>query len=193
MGPGQNLWWGRFCHQKVGPYTNRGGCKDKTSKQAGSWEVASWGGSIAICHVKQIAGEQSWQKNSTESKKKKVKNRVQLKIPRDGKKQAEPIFLFYSVGTWKGEWAFISTYWKLISWQQKRLATQKINVRLSLDFRNSLHTFLLSYFSIPLEITGIKGHFKVGPSWKCFKAVLISHDDRGKTSICSWDCSCFSF
>jgi len=46
----------------------------------------------------------------------------------------------------------------------EEIRNTKINVRLSLDFQNSLHTFLLSYFSIPLEITGIKDHFKVGPS-----------------------------
>lgn len=182
--------WGRFCHRNIGPYRNRGRCKQEISKQTRNWGVVSWGGFIAICCVKEITGEQRWQKSSTESKK---CSKVHLKVPREKKEQAEPMFQLYSVGTWKGVWAFISTYWNLISWQQRRLVTQKINVRLSLDFWNSLHTFLLSYFSIPLEITGIKGHFKVGPSWKCFRALLIFHDDRGKTSIHSWDCACFSF
>lgn len=167
--------------------------KQHNKLETGTWQAVV--GPIAICHGKERAGNRGDRKTAQKEKNPNWNqhSKVQLKEPRERKEQSEPTFQLYSTGTWKGEWAFISTDWKLIYRQQERLATQKINVRLSLDFWSPLHTFLLSYFSIPLEITGIKGHFKVGLSWKCFIAVLIFHDDRGKTSIHSWDCSCFSF
>lgn len=64
--------WGRFCHRKVDSYRNGFRCKWETSKEAGNWEVVSLGGSILICCVKEIPGEQKGQKTSTKRKKKNI-------------------------------------------------------------------------------------------------------------------------
>lgn len=107
--------------------------------------------------MKEIAGGQKKAENSTKNKEKNI-----TKYP-EKEKSKQNLRSNYTVEGPKRANRLLSLRAKIYS-AGSRLATQKVNVRLSLDFWNSLHTFLLSYFSIPLEITTIKGHFKAGPS-----------------------------
>lgn len=128
----------------------------KTSWKLGSGELR-WIHTDLLCD----RDNRGTKRAEKQCKKQKIKNIIRYPRKKRASRNYVPIIQHWDL---KGRMGFYFNMPKFILLAAKRLATQKINVRLSLDFWNSLHTFLLSYFSIPLEITGIKGHYKVGPS-----------------------------